>query len=123
MKTKEQAIHEFWNSFGIKAYDSTDVPSNVTYPYLTYTNPTDSLGNVVSINVNLWYRDSSWRNASLKKDELARRIIGPDNPTVKFDEGRIYFAGGTPFAQRADDDDPAIKRYYINVTAEFLCQY
>ena len=124
MKTKEQAIHDFWNSFGIKAYDATTVPSNATYPYLTYTNPTDTLGNVVSINVNLWYRSSSWKEASLKKDEIARRIIGPTEvPTVKFDDGRIYFGGGTPFSQRVDDDDPAIKRYYMNITAEFLCQY
>ena len=43
---------------------------------------------------------------------------------IRFDKGYIYLTGGTPFAQRiAIDEDRAIKRIYMNILAEFLCEY
>lgn len=124
--SKESAMHSFWNSFGVKAYDATKVPPEAKehYPYITYTSPTDVMDNPVSININIWDRSGSWTRTTALKDAIAHRILAPGESTLEFENGRIYLAGGQPFAQRVEDeDDPAIRRYYINITAEFLCQF
>ena len=122
---KETALHSFWNSFGVPAYDETTVPDRKdrTYPYITYNMATDSLGNVVSLHASLWFKSNSWVGITNLKDAIAQRITGENFATVKFDDGYIYIVGGTPFAQRVDDEDDTIKRIYINAQAEFLCAY
>lgn len=122
---KETALHSFWNSFGVPAYDETTVPDKKdrTYPYITYNMATDSLGNVVSLHASLWFQSNSWVGITNLKDAIAERITGENFATVKFDDGYIYIVGGTPFAQRVDDEDDTIKRIYINAQAEFLCAY
>ena len=121
---KEQAIHNFWNSFGIPAYDETTVPDSAVFPYITYSMATDSIGNVVPISLNIYYRSNSWRDVTLKSEEIAKRIKENGYEMITFDKGYIYLTGGTPFAQRvAIDEDRAIKRIYMNILAEFLCEY
>lgn len=121
---KVQALHTFWNSFGIPAYDETTVPDSADFPYMTYSMATDSLGNIVPIPLNIYYRSNSWRDATLKSEEIAKRIKENGYEMIKFDKGYIYLTGGTPFAQRvAIDEDRAIKRIYMNILAEFLCAY
>ena len=122
---KETALHSFWNSFGVPAYDETTVPNRKdrTYPYITYNMATDSLGNVVSLHASLWFQSNSWVGVTNLKDAIAKRITGDRFETVKFDDGYIYIVGGTPFAQRVDDEDDTIKRIYINAQAEFLCAH
>lgn len=126
---KEQALHSFWNSFGVAAYDETTVPDKeelpqgITYPYITYNMATDSLGNVISLHADLWDRSDSWLRITQLKDAIAEKISGENYETIKFDNGYIYIAGGTPFAQRLDDEVKNIKRIYINAQAEFLCAY
>ena len=121
---KVQALHNFWNSFGIPAYDETTVPDSAAFPYMTYSMTTDSLGNVVPISLNVYYRSNSWKDAALKSEEIAKRIKENGYEMIKFDKGYIYLTGGTPFAQRiAIDEDRAIKRIYMNILAEFLCEY
>ena len=122
--TKEQAIHAFWNSFGIKAYDELTVPDDAVLPYITYSVATDSLGNVVPMSINIYYRSNSWQGVTSKAEEIARRIKEHGYEMLKFDGGYIYLTGGAPFAQRVSEDrDRAIKRIYINVLAEYLCEY
>ena len=121
---KVQALHNFWNSFGIPAYDETTVPDSAAFPYMTYSMTTDSLGNVVPISLNIYYRSNSWRDATLKSEEIAKQIKENGYEIIPFDKGYIYLTGGTPFAQRiAIDEDRAIKRIYMNILAEFLCEY
>ena len=121
---KVQALHTFWNSFGIPASDETTVPDSAAFPYMTYSMTTDSFGNVVPISLNIYYRSNSWRDATLKSEEIAKRIKENEYEMIKFDKGYIYLTGGTPFAQRiAIDEDRAIKRIYMNILAEFLCEY
>ena len=122
---KETALHSFWNSFGVPAYDETTVPNRKdrTYPYITYNMATDSLGNVVSLHASLWFQSNSWVGVTNLKDAIAKRITGDRFETVKFDDGYIYIVGGTPFAQRVDDEDDTIKRIYINAQADFLCAH
>ena len=120
---KGQAIHSFWSSFGLTAYDENSVPDNAEMPRITYSVSEDSIGNVVSMSGSIWYRDTSWRAISLKKDEIAQRI-GYGLLKIPLDNGYLIIAKGVPFAQRMNDaSDDSVRRYYINLQAEFLTAY
>lgn len=120
---KGQAIHSFWSSFGLTAYDENSVPDDAEMPRITYSVSEDSIGNVVSMSGSIWYRDTSWRAISLKKDEIAQ-YIGYGMKKIKLDNGYLIIAKGAPFAQRMNDaSDDSVRRYYINLQAEFLTAY
>lgn len=121
--TKAQALQSFWSGFGLPAYDSTDVPDNAQMPYITYSVSTDSLDNVVNMNASLWYRTSSWKDITDKADQIAEAIVKMNPPSIQLDNGRLYIAKGTPFAQRMSDEDGNVRRIYLNIQAEFLTAY
>lgn len=120
---KAQAIDTFWNSFGLPAYDESSVPDDATFPRITYNVPMDSLGNQVSLYANIWYRSTSWEAITKLAEQIAERVKGQGYEIEKIDGGYLWITGGTPFAQRAKDPDPDIRRIYINLQAEFLCRY
>ena len=49
---KSQAVHDFWSSFGLTAYDENAVPDNAQMPYITYSVVTDSLEYIIVIYHN-----------------------------------------------------------------------
>lgn len=124
---KAQAINDFWNSFGLKAYDENTVPNKEglpSFPYITYSVKTDELGNVVSLPASIWDRSTSWKTVSDKVEEISEAITKMNPPAIKIDGGRLYLMKGTPFAQRmGDPNDNAIRRIYLNLYAEFLTAY
>ena len=118
--TKAAAIYNFWNSFNIPAYEENSVPTDATFPYITYQLVTDSLDNDVQMSASIWYRGSSWVEANAKA-ELISQTIGRGGKILKCDKGRIWIKRGTPFAQNmGDDTDNLIKRKYLNITVEFF---
>lgn len=121
---KEQALHNFWSSFGLPAYDENTVPETATLPYITYEVVTDSLGDPVSLNASLWYRQYSWKEITQKSEEIARAIQNQYPPSIPIDGGRLYITKGTPFARRAaEDEDKTIRRIILNITAEYFTAY
>lgn len=120
---KYQALHAFWNSFDLPAYDETTVPDDAVMPYITYNVATDSLGQVVPLSATLWYRSNSWESISQKAEQIARRIGDHSYFIQKLDDGYVWYTKGTPFAQRIASEDRDIRQVYINVTAEFLTKY
>lgn len=124
MVTKEQAIHTFWSSFNIPAYDEQTVPDTATMPYITYRVVTDSIGNVCNLTASIWYRSTSWKEVSDKAAEIAKFVAQEGFTRLKLDDGYVWFTKGVPFAQRmGDPEDDMIRRVYINVQAEFLTAY
>lgn len=122
--TKSQALNTFWNSFSWPAYHEDSVPDNSSFPYITYSEITDSLGNVVALSSSLWDRSSSWKRISDKSEEIAKSIGENGHKVLKLDSGYIWLVKGTPFAQRMNDpNDDQIKRIYLNVLGEFLTAY
>jgi hypothetical protein len=120
---KEQAINNFWNSFGIPAYDENSVPNNIEFPYITFNVSTSNINNVVSLYANVWDRSTSWKRATEIAEQIAK-FIGYGHYAKKFDGGYIYITLGSPFAQRMEEPgDNLIKRIYINIEAEFLSSY
>ena len=117
-----QALHNFWSSFGWTAYDEMTVPSeedNPAMPRITYSVSTASFDETVSLTASLWDRSMSWREISLKTDEIYR-AIGEGGMMIHCDKGAIWLKRGTPFSQRMGDEDDTIRRVYINLEAEFL---
>lgn len=126
--TKAAAIYQFWNSFGIKAYEENTVidadeegnPVEPTFPYITYQLVTDSFDREVTATASLWYRGESWTAINAKAEEISQ-TISRGGKIIACDDGAIWLKRGQPFAQNmGDESDDLIKRKYLNITAEFL---
>jgi len=116
---KAQALNEFWNSFGIDAYDEHTVIPDVQLPYITYNVVTDSLNNVINLHGSLWYKSMSWKDITLKTEEIAT-YIGYGGQVFKLDDGYLWITKGVPFAQRMNDTNDTIRRMYLNIQVEYL---
>lgn len=117
---KMQALHNFWSSFGLKAYDENSVPENVEPPFITYEASSDSFGNTLLRTASLWYRSSSWESVTAKEKEISETITR-GGYMIPFDGGTIWLQRSTPWAQRmGDPSDDMIKRIVLTVSMEFL---
>ena len=119
--TKEQALHAFFNQFGITGYRSTSVPGDVVFPFLTYDTPIASFEEeAVSITLNLYYYTDSEATPDAKAEEI-RKAIGMGGTLLNCDGGAIWLKWGAPWCQSlVDETNRKIKRRYINITAEYL---
>ena len=119
--TKEQALHQFFNSFDIIGYRNTSVPDDVIFPYLTYDAPISSFEeDPVSITLNLYYYTESEADPDAKAEEI-RNFIGMGGKILHWGGGAIWLKWGSPWCQSlVDDTNKNIKRRYINITAEYL---
>ena len=118
--TKAAAIYQFWNSFGLTAYEENSVPTDAAFPYITYQLVTDSFDREIQLSASLWYRSESWTAINAKTEEIIRKI-GRGGKIIPCDGGAIWLKRGQPFAQNmGDESDGLIKRKYINITAEFM---
>ena len=118
--TKAAAIYQFWNSFGLTAYEENSVPDDAAFPYITYQLVTDSFDREVPVTASLWYRSESWTAINAKTEEISQKI-SRGGKIISCDGGAIWLKRGQPFAQSmGDESDNLIKRKYINITAEFI---
>lgn len=128
---KQQALQNFWESFGIPAYEETSVPDEETlkelsptgevYPYITYQKIIGSLGEPCYPTASVWTRSDSWAEA----DRILNSIydaLKRGGQIFKIDEGRMWVVRGTPFAQAMSDTDQTIRRYFINLAVEFFTE-
>ena len=122
MATKAQALYKFFSGFGIPAYAATAVPSDVSYPFLTYELALGSWGDGdTNMTVNLWYRTEGEAAPNAKAEEISA-ALGIGGRMVACEGGGIWLKRGTPFCQAIDASakDELVKRRYINIDAEFL---
>ena len=118
--TKAAAIYQFWSGFGLTAYEENTVPTDATFPYITYQLVTDSFYSEVPVTASLWYRSESWTGINSKTEEISQKI-SRGGKIVACDGGAIWLKRGQPFAQNmGDESDDLIKRKYINITAEYI---
>ncbi len=116
---KFQAIHAFWNSFDIPAYDAASVPDEVGDFYITYNAVTDSLDRAIPMSASIWKTGTtSWSDISQKAEQISDALI--QVKTIPLDIGYLYITRGQPFAQRMQEENDTVKRIYINIMAEFL---
>ena len=118
--TKAAAIYQFWNSFGLTAYEENTVPDDAAFPYITYQLVTDSFDREIPLTASIWYRSESWAGINAKTDEISQKI-SRGGKIIPCDGGAIWLKRGQPFAQSmGDESDDLIKRKYLNITAEFM---
>lgn len=115
----EQAIHSFWSSFGLTAYDENSVPDTAELPYITYSLSYDTFDHQVSMVANLWYQSTSWKAITNKMHEISEGIT-QSGKVIVIDNGYIWIKRGSPFGQRMGDVENNIKRMLINVSAEYF---
>ena len=118
--TKAAAIYQFWNSFGLTAYEENSVPDDADFPYITYQLVTDGFGREIQLTASIWYRSEGWTAINAKTEEISQ-TIGRGGKVVSCDGGAIWLKRGQPFAQSmGDESDNLIRRKYLNITAEFV---
>ena len=118
--TKAAAIYQFWNSFGLTAYEENTVPTDAAFPYITYQLVTDSFDREIQLAASIWYRSESWTGVNAKTEEISQ-TISRGGKIISCDSGAIWLKRGQPFAQNmGDESDNLIKRKYLNITAEFI---
>lgn len=117
--TAEQAIHSFWSSFGLTAYDENSVPDDAVLPYITYSLSYDTFDHQVSMVANLWYQSTSWLGITSKLHEISE-YLGLEGIIRTIDNGYLWLKRGSPFGQRMGDSENNIKRMFINITAEYF---
>lgn len=106
----------------MKAYDENTVAENATFPRITYSVSTDSIGNLVILSASLWYNTRSWEDISKKADEIAA-ALGYGGKIIKIDNGYLWLVKGSPFAQRmSEPSDKMVRRIILNINAEFLTE-
>ena len=119
----EQAINQFWNSFGWRAVDEQsayDDRMDLEFPYITYSVAVSELDEPVALTADLWDRSTSWKMVTEKSQEIAKYIKNM-NP-IPLDKGYMWITTGSPFAQRMAEDTglAEIRRVYLNINVEFL---
>ena len=118
---KQQAFFNFWNSFGIPAYDENSVPDGAAFPYITYQVITSDYDNAIFPTASIWFNSTSWAGIDAKLNEISRAI--EEMLPVPVSGGYMHINKGSPFAQRMAEDDRTIKRYVLNLNVEFLTEY
>lgn len=124
--TKNKALYAWFNEF-MPFYRASSVPSapenpeGVTFPYGTYEYIDSAFDDgEVGLVINLWFRTESEAVPDEAAQELSKKI-GYSGVMIPCDEGYIWLKRGSPFCQSLTyAEDPAIKRRYINITAEYL---
>ncbi len=117
-----QVQDAFWNSFAIPAYDDQTQSEEIGYPHLTYESFDGSLGQYVSLSINLWYRESSWAGIKRKAEQIRKALVA--GVVLSFDDGYLWLKmpDSAVFAQPLEtgSEDAAIKRIVLTVEAEAL---
>lgn len=116
---KYEALDTFWNGFNIPAYDVNTLPDDVEMPYILYEVGVGGLNDDIPLSASLWYFSTSWRDITLKSEEI-NRYIGLGGVSQPYDGGVIWIRRGFPFAQRmSEPGNNAVRRIVLNVTVEF----
>ena len=95
--TKASALYQFWNSFGLTAYEENTVPDDAAFPYITYQLVTDSFDREIPLSASLWYRSESWTSINAKTEEISQKI-SRGGKIISCDGGAIWLKRGQPFA-------------------------
>ena len=118
--TKAAAIYQFWNSFGMTAYEENTVPNDATFPYITYQLVTDSFDREIPFTASIWYHSESWTAINAKTEEISQKI-SRGGKIIPCNGGAIWLKRGQPFAQNmGDESDNLIRRKYLNLTQKYI---
>lgn len=122
--TKAEALHAFFSSFDIPAYEEHSVPvwlddaqtQENRPPYITYELLTAERLETVQITVNVWDISDSWRGVNAKAAEIGAAV--GRFKVLNFTGGAVVIAKGEPFAQSFADG--VYKRKILNLELTYI---
>lgn len=122
---KSQALHSFWSSFGIPAYDENTVDPEAAMPYITYEVSTGAIGAQIPLSASIYYRSYSWAAIEQKSAEIAARL-GYGGVVIPIDNGyvRLWNDHVNTFSTRMyEPADDGVRRIRLSLQAEFITEY
>lgn len=119
---KTQALHSFFSSFGVKAYDNSTVPDKAELPRITYEVVVDGFGAQNIITASIWDRSTSWKSVTDILSRIEAELGDGAGSMVPYENGALWIKKASPFAQRMSDTDDSIRRYVLNFELEYLTE-
>lgn len=114
---KEQALHNFYSSFGLTAYGDDSVPDDAELNYITYPVEVGEINSPVFVQPSIWYSGTSWEQISKKAHEI---MDGIDGHQIEYDNGSILLFAGNPKYKRVDSGKDNVRRIVLIIQMEFL---
>lgn len=116
---KYQALHNFYSSFGVSAYEENSVPETAKLPYITYEVITSEFdGENIALSCQIYDKSNSLTRLNQLTEQLSERLRG--GCKLICDDGYIMLYRGEPFAQTHPTGDKTVKAKYINITADYI---
>lgn len=116
---KYQALHNFYSSFGVSAYEENSVPETAKLPYITYEVITSEFGGEnIALSCQIYDKSNSLTRLNQLTEQLSERLRGGFK--LICDDGYIMLYRGEPFAQTRPTGDETVKAKYINISADYI---
>lgn len=115
--TKTAAIHQFFSSFGLSAYPTTDVPDDVKFPYLVYEITMGAFEDTTFPTVEIFYHSESNLDVNAKAQEISN--VCHNGKPITFDGGGAVIYSG-PWTGLRDEVSVNIKRRRSNFTIQWV---
>lgn len=115
--TKAAAQHQFFSSFGLPAYTTTDVPDDAVLPYLVYEFTVGAFGDTTYPTVELYYYSESNLQINAKVQGISNCCH--NGAAIWFDGGGAMIYCGSWDALR-DEVSDHIKRRRSNFTIQWV---
>lgn len=74
MNELAKALYDFWNSFGIFAYQLDKIPDNAKYPYLTYKFQQGQTFGELPDSISIFYKGRNKQALFAKAEEISEKI-------------------------------------------------
>lgn len=120
--TKDKAIYNFWQQFGMPFYPETSLPpaKDITFPYGVYQVVIGRTLETTYPTVKLYFKTDSEVIPNAKVSEIAE-FIGSNGYGIKCDTGLIMVRTGEPWSTGfLDPQDDSIKVKSLSISTEFL---
>lgn len=116
------ALNEWFESFGVKAYQEQTVSEKAVLPYIAYESAFGSFDNSpIALTFSYFERSTNWQGCYTMSETISADI-GRWGKRLVVDDGYIVIQRGTPFAQPMDDigGDDTIRRMVFNIDVFFF---
>ena len=116
------ALHEWFSSFGVKAYQEQTVSETAVLPYIAYESAFGDIDNSpLALTFSYFERSRDWQGCFTMSEAISADI-GRWGKRLVVDGGYIVIQRGTPFSQPLDDisGDDTIRRMVFNIDVFFF---
>jgi len=114
--TKAAALHQFFSSFGLPAYVTTDVPDDAVLPYLVYEFAVGAFEDTTYPTIELYYHSESNVPINAKAQEISDRCY--NGAAILFNKGGAMIYSG-PWQGLKDEVSDKIKRRRSTFTIQW----